>query len=226
MHHEHLTRIIVLAAGVGVLGLAVHTTGGGVATAASEPSPSASPSSEPTATPSPVPASAAVVGRALKQRHRAVDAWREWSRARSALSLGVVPFRVHSAAKPDRAEPEARWVAAAQGWRVDRHEYVGRTGKLVERMRKPGGGGAARWWPAALWCGWEPSLRSWFCYVVWRESSARPLAVNASSGCFGLLQLHPMFWASKGIAWIRDPLNQLRMGWKLYRECGARPWAL
>ena len=116
---------------------------------------------------------------------------------------------------------------AGRSWKHDRSAYRARAGRLVYRMKYPGGAAvAAKWWPAALYCGWKPALRSWFCYVVQRESTARPLAVNPSSGCFGLLQLHPMHWAEYGSAWIRDVFNQLRLGWKLYRECGASPWAL
>jgi len=116
---------------------------------------------------------------------------------------------------------------AGRSWKHDRSAYRARAGRLVYRMKYPGGAAvAAKWWPAALYCGWKPALRSWFCYVVQRESTARPLAVNPSSGCFGLLQLHPMHWAKYGSAWIRDVFNQLRLGWKLYRECGASPWAL
>ena len=221
-HGQALTSLLVLVAGTLVIGAGVHTARGGLATAATAPRDDLS--TEPTSTAA--PASDGVVRRALRGRRAAVHGWREWNRARSCLSIRVVQFAAHSARRPHRAEPDARWVAAARGWRLDRDEYRARTDRLVCRMKSPGGGGAARWWPAALYAGWEPSLKSWFCYVVWRESSARPLAVNASSGCFGLLQLHPMFWAKKGLAWIRDPLNQLRMGWRLYRECGAQPWAL
>ena len=94
-------------------------------------------------------------------------------------------------------------------------------------MRHPGGGAsAAKFWPAALWCGWPPRLKGWWCYIVTRESSARPDAVNRSSGCYGLMQLAPCHWAARGRAWIRDVFNQLRLAWQLYREEGASPWGL
>jgi hypothetical protein len=59
-----------------------------------------------------------------------------------------------------------------------------------------------------------------------RESGGCPQAVNASSQCRGLLQLHPCHWGSKGSAWIRDVFNQIELGWRLYREAGPSPWAL
>jgi len=40
------------------------------------------------------------------------------------------------------------------------------------------------------------------------------------------LQLHPCHWGSKGRAWISDVFNQLRLGWRLYRQCGPAPWRL
>jgi len=93
-------------------------------------------------------------------------------------------------------------------------------------MRNPRGSGAERWWPLALYTGWRPSLKSWFCYVVNRESHGQPHAVNPSSGCYGLLQEIGGWWASKGRRWIADPENQLRLGWYIYRVQGPAAWAL
>ena len=119
------------------------------------------------------------------------------------------------------------WLDAGERWQRQTLRFQRLLGKLVQRMKRPGGPAvAAKWWPAALYEGWNPSLKSWFCYIVQRESSARPQAVNPSSGCYGLMQLHPMHWAQHGLAWIRDVFNQLRLAWKLYREYGAAPWAL
>ena len=93
----------------------------------------------------------------------------------------------------------------------------------------PPGTGAARWWPLAHFVGWPTSAKATFVYVVNRESHGQPHAVNRSSGCYGLLQLHPMHWAGrhpkvKGRKWIFWPVNQLRLGLKLYRAAGWSPW--
>ncbi len=95
----------------------------------------------------------------------------------------------------------------------------------------PPGSGAARWWPLARYVGWPASARSTFVYVVNRESHGQPHACNSYSGCYGLLQLHPMHWFGKrrrvkGRPWIFWPVNQLRLGLQLYREAGWQPWDL
>ena len=95
----------------------------------------------------------------------------------------------------------------------------------------PPGHGAARWWPLARYVGWPASARSTFIYVVNRESHGQPHARNPYSGCYGLLQLHPMHWLGKhrrvhGRPWIFWTVNQLRLGLQLYREAGWQPWAI
>ena len=224
--HENLTRIIVLAVGVAVLGGAVHSTGGGLVASASEPSPSASPSVEPTSTPT--PASDAVVRRALRQRHRAVSAWREWSRARSALSLRVVRFGEHSAAKPDRSESDARWAGAGRGWKSDAVEYRERTARLLDRMRKPGGtSSGTRWAALAIWCGWPRSAIHTLTGMIGFQSSGRERAFNDVIDCTGLTAIWPkhvtdrtgMSW-SAAIRWLMVAENNLREALRIFRAQG------
>ena len=226
MRHDQaaLTSLLVLVAGCLVLGAAVHAAGGGLAAAASAPRDSLS--TEPTSTP--VPASDAVVARALKQRQRAVAAWREWARTRSALSLRVVPFRVHSAARPDRAAVAARWVDAAASWRADRHDYRARTERLVERMRKPGGtSSGTRWAPLALWVGWPRSAIHTLTGMIWFESSGRERAFNGVIDCTGLTQVWPkhvtdrtgMSWPA-AIRWLMIAENNLREALRIFRAQG------
>jgi hypothetical protein len=222
-----LTRTIgfVLCGIVAAILTLMILLGGPQMASPSDPSPSASPSASPSpsATAEP-PASAELVKRALRVRRSAVRIWRQWNRARRCFELERRPF---ASPKPRRSATAATWTAALKGWRSKRADLRGRVHRLVWRMRHPSGAASgAKWWPAARWCGWPESLKGWFCYVVMRESSARKWAVNASSGCFGLLQLHPCHWAAKGLAWIRDVFHQLRLGWRLYRECGASPWAV
>lgn len=226
MHHgQTLTRIIVLVAGVLVIGVSVRAAAGAALPASS---PSASPSVEPTATPE--PASQVVVHRALKQRQRAVSAWHEWNRARSALSLRVVRFGAHSAAKPDRAESRARWLATAAGWKLDLDEYRSRTNRLVDRMRAPGGtSSGTRWAPLLRWLRYPESIIPTFVCIIGRESSGRVRAVNPSSGCAGLLQFQPAWYRGQwGYPAFNpfDPEANLRAGLHLWREVGMQPWAL
>lgn len=89
-------------------------------------------------------------------------------------------------------------------------------------MKRPGGSGAARWRPLALWAGWPRSAWPTLRAVIQRESRGNPRAVNPSSGCSGLLQVHPCH----GVAGVLDPLVNLRAGLRLYRASGWRPWAL
>ena len=159
----------------------------------------------------------------MKARKAAIRARRALSRVRQCFR-DRMPVRVYLV--PGRGALVGAWEKARGRWRFQAKDWRAKTKAGIAKFRHPGGAGAARWWPAARYCGWPEHLKSWFCYVVWRESSARAHAVNASSGCYGLLQLHPCHGASKGRAWISDVLNQLRLGWKLYRECGASPWAV
>jgi len=102
---------------------------------------------------------------------------------------------------------------------------------LAMPTQDPKGSGAARWWPLAHYVGWPHSAKAKLIYVINRESHGQPHAVNPYSGCYGLLQLHPMHWAGKhhkvkGRKWIFWPVNQLRLGLKLYKGSGWQPWAL
>jgi len=58
--------------------------------------------------------------------------------------------------------------------------------------------------------------------IIDAESGGVPYAVNAYSGCSGLLQLHPCHWSGR-----YDPLVprlNLRGGLRLWRGSGWQPW--
>ena len=202
--------LIALVAFLAVLGAAYS--------APASPSPSPSPSVSPAD-----PASPDLVAWATGWKDRAQRARKALSRVRSCFGDSP-PAEI--AKSPLRSAGQESWRKAGKRWRHQARDWRAKGAAGIARMRNPGGSGAARWWPAARYCGWPEHLKGWFCYIVWRESSARAHAVNPSSGCYGLLQLHPCHWGSKGLAWISDVLNQLRLGWHLYQECGASPWAL
>lgn len=212
------TIALIVFAVLVILTLAVF--GPGAAGADTPPSPSPSPSV--TADPEPEQASAALVRRALRMRDRAKVQRQKLARVRACFDARG-PVRLYP--KP-RARAKADWQRALRRWTHQRDDWKAKVKAGVAKMRQPGGSGAARWWPAARYCGWPKHLKGWFCYVVNRESGGSPQAVNSWTRCWGLLQLHPCHWASKGVAWIRDVFNQLRLGWQLYRQAGASPWAL
>ena len=92
-------------------------------------------------------------------------------------------------------------------------------------MRNPGGtSSGTRWGPLALWVGWPRACIPNLVYIIMRESSGRPNAVNSSSGCAGLLQILP---SNVSQPWrLFDPEYNLRQGLRVYRLAGWSPWAL
>ena len=206
-----------------VLTLTTVAAIGGSSPGAAAVDPSASPVPSPSASPTPTPASPALIRSAHHARRLAV-------RARGRLSFAdrCMAHRQPQAVKraPAASCGQLEWIAARAAWERQRQTFNRRTARLHSLMRNPRGPGAERWWPLALYTGWRPSLKSWFCYVVNRESHGQPHAVNPSSGCYGLLQEIGGWWASKGRRWIADPENQLRLGWYIYRVQGPAAWAL
>jgi len=85
--------------------------------------------------------------------------------------------------------------------------YGSRTGRWVRLARRAG-------WP---WAEIRTLMR-----IIDAESGGVPYAVNAYSGCSGLLQLHPCHWTGR-----YDPLVprlNLRGGLRLWRGSGWQPW--
>ena len=90
-------------------------------------------------------------------------------------------------------------------------------------MKHPGGtSNGVRWMPLARWVGWPQYTLGTLAYIIMRESSGRARALNSSSGCAGLLQIHPCH----GVANVFDPLVNLKAGLRLYRASGWAPWAM
>lgn len=185
----------------------------------SSPSPSASVSASPSpaATPEP-PASRELVRWALRWRRAAVR-WRsEAAWARACLGQSTPRLR----ARPARSASRDAWRAAGRAWKHSRARWERIERRALHRLRCPGGSGAARWWPAARYVGWPAGARSTLLYVISRESRGNPRAVNSSSGCAGLLQVHPCHH----VANVLDPLANLRAGLRLWRASGWAPWSV
>ena len=78
--------------------------------------------------------------------------------------------------------------------------------------------------PLARYAGWPESTLGNLAYIIMRESSGRQRALNASSGCAGLLQILP---SNVTQPWrLFDPEYNLRQGLRLYRLAGWSPWSL
>jgi len=110
-------------------------------------------------------------------------------------------------------------------WRHMRRDFRQRTGRLVARMRCPGGSSnGVRWIPLARHVGWPRYTLSQLAYIIQRESSGRQNAYNGVIGCTGLLQIWPGHVSDP---WrLTDPEYNLAVGLRLYRSSGWGPWAL
>lgn len=95
------------------------------------------------------------------------------------------------------------------------------------------------WLPLAVEMGWpnETEVLQTLGRVMWKESRCSPLAVNESSGDYGLTQinqLHSSWLAEMG--WTLDdmavPSSNLRFAYLLWNsreeqgKCGWQPWSL
>lgn len=188
MRHVALTILILLVLGGCAVLVGVHL---GPAPAHAAPVSAPSASAESTSTPAP----RAVVRAALRQRSRAVAAWLRWNRARECLGIRLVQFNESSARRPLRSEPAARWVVAGLEWKRDAVAYRWRTGKLVSRMRHPGGSSnGARWIPLAKWVGWAKGALHNLAWLMMNESSGRERAISATDD-WGLCQFNRPSWA-------------------------------
>jgi hypothetical protein len=91
------------------------------------------------------------------------------------------------------------------------------------------GGSVGRWVWLARDSGWTKDCLPTLCYVIYRESRGNPSARNSSSGAAGLLQFMPQ-WYTGGWSLPAfdpyDPTENLKMGWRLYKQQGWTPWAL
>ena len=167
-------------------------------------------------------ASPALIASALAARRGAVAAWRRYVRARECLGLRP---RVHVGRLPDRDAAAAMWLDARAAWRAERRDLVADVGRLLDRMRRPGGSGAARWMPALRWTGWSDSAIPGAVVIITRESGGSQHEWNhQGSGCFGLFQLWRGWWAKRGLAWIWDPLNQCRAAWRIFHVVQHDSW--
>lgn len=130
------------------------------------------------------------------------------------------PTRVAPA--PLRSASKARWTEAGRRWRTDARRWQAQHKRQLRRIKHPGGTGVDRWRPLALYARWPrrtwPKLRR----TMHKESRGNPRAVNQSTRCAGLLQIHPCHRVRN----VLDPLVNLRAGLRIYRARGWAPWGL
>jgi hypothetical protein len=133
--------------------------------------------------------------------------------------------------------PRPLATASAQVWLDKRSLWIKQRGQLERlfnrlrfQMTHPGGSSSGvRWMPLARWVGWPESSLSTLAYVIMRESSGRQNALNTSSACAGLLQMHPGWyhghWGYPSFNPF-DPEQNLKAGLWVWKRQGWRPWAL
>jgi len=102
---------------------------------------------------------------------------------------------------------EARHVLSATKSATER--YGSRVGRWTRLSRRVG-------WPWRAF----PTLM----YVIHRESRGDPNAKNPASTASGLLQFLSGWWAGKWSPF--DPKQNLRHGYKAWRDVGWQPWGL
>ncbi len=83
------------------------------------------------------------------------------------------------------------------------------------------GSPVGRWVWLSRQVGWPRSQVPALMYVINRESRGDPGVVNPSSGCAGLLQLHPLHGLGETAL---DPRTNLSFGLRLWRSNGWTPW--
>jgi hypothetical protein len=216
---------ILIIVGILVLGGSV-VMGSARADGTASVSASPYPTPTPTATVDP-PASAKVRAYCLKSRARAVKVWKRYARARDCF--GQRPL-VHVSKRPPRAESAVVWLDAREQWIRERARLERLFRRLREKMVHPGGSSnGVRWKPLMRHVGFPEYILSTFAAIIYRESSGRQNALNASSGAAGLLQFMPQWYRGQwGYPAFNpfDPEQNLRAGYWVWRRQGLEPWAL
>ena len=124
--------------------------------------------------------------------------------------------------RPLRGADAAAWREFGRRCKWRARDWQAKAAAGVAKMRRPGGSGAARWWPLARFVGWTESARPMLMRVIGIESGGDPAAVNGLY--LGLLQVWRGHVSRPGR--LMDPAVNLRVGLRLYRDRGWEPWAL
>ncbi len=106
----------------------------------------------------------------------------------------------------------------AETCRLDR--YVQRT---WQRIARPKVVSAASWVPLLRHEGWPESAIPRAVAIIRRESGGSPTAWNRGSDCRGLFQIMARYYP--GVR-LFDPVVNVRVALRLYRQSGWRPWSV
>lgn len=217
--------VLLTIVGVLVLGGSVFMGGARADGASPVPSPSASPSVSPS--PTVIPSTAKLRRFCLNSRARAIKAYKKYARARACFDQRPL---VRVARRPLVTASAQVWINKRNVWIKQRAQLDRLFKRLRTRMIHPGGSSnGVRWKPLARWVGWPKSTLPNLTYIIMRESSGRQNALNPSSNCAGLLQLHPGWYRGWWGMKAGNPFNpeyNLRTGYLIWRKCGWSPWAL
>jgi soluble lytic murein transglycosylase-like protein len=80
---------------------------------------------------------------------------------------------------------------------------------------------AATWRPLVRWY-WPASQVEYALVIMRRESGGRPGALNAGSGCAGLFQLAPCWYAGRFNPF--DPEQNVKHAVRVWRSSGWHAW--
>lgn len=204
MTRSTFVLILVIVVGIALVCLAV------AGKAMTSPAPTPSPSATVT-----VPASDATVQWARSWERRAQRARTGLSRVRACFG-DRAPVPVGTA--PERAAPDEAWQQFGRQCRHRAQDWTAKTKAGVAKMRRPGGSGAARWAPAMRYTGWSEYGIRVMVPIGNRECGSPHRWNQSGTPCYGIWQIHICWWGAKGLAWMRDPLNQCRVAWHIFHD--------
>jgi hypothetical protein len=176
-----------------------------------------------------VPAVAGMTLAVTDEAQATHEGWETWAKkwnkeAKKQRAVYVRAADARGVKRPQTLRPRAdfeTWQAwgdhnkrHAQNWRDNWIPYH------VGKMKRPGGSGAARWWPLASYVGWPKAQRANFIKCVKGESRGNPTATNGT--CHGLMQIH----RTHGLAKPFDPEHNIRKGLQIWKKQGWRPWSV
>lgn len=126
-----------------------------------------------------------------------------------------------------KGEPTAYHAALAARHALIERAKSGRDEARVRRWTRRWtrlyGHDVGRWARLCHDVGWPEGAMEMLGYVMWRESRGDPRAINPSSGCAGLLQIHPCHGLG---AKALNPRVNLKFSLRLWQRSGWRPWGL
>ena len=158
-----------------------------------------------------------------------IRAWAQDWQAKAKTERRKLRRCTHAYLRPDPAPlpvwtDYGDWCSFGLACRDAATEYQNKRIALRQKMRHPGGHGAARWLPLARWVGWPEEPLPMLRKVIYRESSGNPRCYTPPYGAAGLLQFL-RYWY-EGVWWKHtfnpyDPELNLKYGLKIWKRQGG-----